>query len=100
GVAVPGGQEVRGRAAGRTGDPVAVEDEDGDAGAWPEGSRRRLLRSVVGNCCRTCSLRLVREHEPAERREHECDCYEGREAPGERAAEGLGVLHGPSRFAL
>lgn len=39
------------------------------------------------------------EHEPTERREREGDRHEGHETPGERAGEGLGVLHGLSGFA-
>ena len=94
--------------AGRAGDPVAVEDENGDARARPKRPDM-FSRDTAGTWCRPCLHGRVMHVEEAGSREREQrgeleerngGGREGCGAPGEGAIEGVDVLHGPSRFVL
>jgi hypothetical protein len=107
-VAVPLPEQPSGFRAGGTGDAVAVEDEHGDARAWPK-RLDMFSRETAGTWYRPCPHGRVMHMEEAGSREPQqrSELHErkggGRErrgTPGEGAIEGMDVLHGPSRFVL
>ena len=88
--------------ARRAGEPVAVEDEDGDrVSAAAVELRRRALRDTAGSQVPDVSAPdggRARARFPVSVARERARRKRG-DAPGKRAIEWMGVLHGPSRFA-
>jgi hypothetical protein len=108
GVAVALPEQLSRFRAGGTGDAVAVEDEDGDARAWPK-RLDMFSRDTASSWCRPClhgRVMHMEEAGPGEREqrgeleERNGGSREGCCTPGEGPIEGVDVLHGPSRFVL